>query len=379
MIRADLIGGNLKRLGFNFYSGVPCSFQSSLINYAIKNCDYFAATNEGDAVAICAGAYLGGKKSVVLMQNSGLANAVSPLTSLNYVFKIPVLGFVSLRGEESINDEPQHELMGKITLDLLRLMKIKWDFLSDNEELIKNQIECASKVIDSGESFFFVVQKDTFYKDDYLNNCNFYPQFNNKIDIENSDDDRNLLSRSSCLKIISNNVDENTLILSTTGYLSRELYEISDCDNNFYMVGSMGCVSSIGLGLSLAREDKKVIVIDGDGSLLMRMGSMATIAHYKSKILHILMDNNSYESTGCQSTVSNSVNFVGLANSLGYSCVKKVDTKKNLDNFIREWKNNNQLTFLDLKIEISSNKKLVRPKIKPWEVKERFMKYIKND
>ena len=110
-----VFGKELKKLGFDFFSGVPCSFLNNLINYAINDCDFVMSANEGDAVASCAGAYIAGRKSVVLMQNSGLSNASSPITSLNYSFKLPVLGFVSLRGEPGINDEPQHELTGKIT------------------------------------------------------------------------------------------------------------------------------------------------------------------------------------------------------------------------------------------------------------------------
>ncbi len=118
-------GNELKTLGFDFYSGVPCSFLNNLINYAINECHYIMSTNEGDAVATCAGAYMAGKKSVVLMQNSGLTNASSPITSLNFSFKLPVLGFVSLRGEPGIQDEPQHELTGTITEKLLSLMAVR--------------------------------------------------------------------------------------------------------------------------------------------------------------------------------------------------------------------------------------------------------------
>ncbi|HMG94091.1 MAG TPA: thiamine pyrophosphate-binding protein, partial [Chryseolinea sp.] len=138
MINTTTFGDELKRMGFEFYSGVPCSFLKSLINYAINECDYVMAANEGDAVAIASGAKLGGKKSVVLMQNSGLTNATSPLTSLNYTFKLPVLGFVSLRGEPGLKDEPQHELMGQITEKMLSLMEVKWAYLSGEIEEVLN-------------------------------------------------------------------------------------------------------------------------------------------------------------------------------------------------------------------------------------------------
>lgn len=130
MLDTNSFGSELKKLGFDFYTGVPCSFLKALINYSINESEYIGAANEGDAVSTAAGAWLGGRKPVVLMQNSGLSNAVSPLVSLTHTFQIPVLGFVSLRGEPGMKDEPQHELMGTITTTMLDLMKIEWDYLS---------------------------------------------------------------------------------------------------------------------------------------------------------------------------------------------------------------------------------------------------------
>jgi phosphonopyruvate decarboxylase len=165
MINTKRFGMELQKLGFGFYSGVPCSFLKDLINYAINDCEYVAAANEGDAVAIASGAVLAGKKAVVLMQNSGLTNAVSPLVSLNYPFRIPVLGFVSLRGEPGIPDEPQHELMGQITMKLLELMQIKSVCLSTDFTEAKSQLMLAAKYIENNRPFFFVVRKDTFEKE----------------------------------------------------------------------------------------------------------------------------------------------------------------------------------------------------------------------
>ena len=162
MLNTNKFGNELKKLGFDFFSGVPCSFLKNLINYSINECEYIAAANEGDAVAIASGAYLGGRKPVVLMQNSGLTNAVSPLTSLTYPFQIPVLGFVSLRGEPGLIDEPQHELMGRITTQLLDIMQIKWQYLSTNYNVAKSQLETANKWIEKKQPFFFVVKKETF-------------------------------------------------------------------------------------------------------------------------------------------------------------------------------------------------------------------------
>lgn len=162
MLETSAIGGQLRGLGFDFYSGVPCSFLRDLINHAINHGEYVAAANEGDAVAIASDAYIGGRKPVVLMQNSGLTNATSPLASLNAIFRIPVLGFVSLRGEAGIDDEPQHRVMGAITTDILESLGIVWEYLAWNVEEAKAQLERANRSIENRESFFFVVRKETF-------------------------------------------------------------------------------------------------------------------------------------------------------------------------------------------------------------------------
>ncbi len=254
MVNTKIFGDEMKALGFDFYSGVPCSFLKALINYAINECDYVMAANEGDAVAIASGAKLGGKKAVVLMQNSGLTNATSPLTSLNFTFKLPVLGFVSLRGEPGVKDEPQHELMGQITEQMLALMKVEWAYLSDDMTKAASQLKEANTHIEAGRTFFFVIKKGTF-GDVKLNQQALKQVSNNKL--KKSSTKQSLPIRTQALKCISDLADKDTILLATTGKTGRELFEVEDKPNNLYMVGSMGCISSLGLGLALARPDKK--------------------------------------------------------------------------------------------------------------------------
>ncbi|WP_061579016.1 phosphonopyruvate decarboxylase [Saccharococcus caldoxylosilyticus] len=373
-MNTKMFGEELKKMGFRFFSGVPCSFLKNLINYAINDCDYVAATNEGEAVAIAAGAYLAGEKPVVLMQNSGLTNAVSPLVSLNYPFRIPVLGFVSLRGEPGIPDEPQHELMGRITTQMLDLMEIKWEYLSTDFEQAKNQLVRAHSYIERDQTFFFVVKKNTFEKEplkDQKQRSNL-----NVLKVGKTKDDQ-LPTRIEALKLINSLKDDKTVQLATTGKTGRELYEIEDAPNNLYMVGSMGCVSSLGLGLALAKKDKDIVVIEGDGALLMRMGSLATNGCYAPKnMLHILLDNNTHDSTGGQSTVSHNVNFVDIAAACGYSKSIYVHNLEELESCIKDWKREKSLTFLYMKIAKGSKEGLGRPKMKPYEVKERLKVFL---
>lgn len=374
MLDTKVFGGELKRFGFNFFTGVPCSFLKPLINYAINSDEYIAAVNEGDAVTIAGGAYLGGRKSIVLMQNSGLTNAISPLTSFNYTFRLPVLGFVSLRGESGLKDEPQHELMGQITTNMLDLIKVKWEYLSQDIETAKTQLIQANNIIADNETFFFVVKKGTFAEEELKNQEIKYSQRN--IIIKKSSSDK-LPIRLSALQVINKLKDNNTVQLATTGKTGRELYEAEDASNNLYMVGSMGCISSLGLGLALTRKDKDIVVIDGDGSLLMRMGSLATTGYYQPEnMIHILLDNGSHDSTGGQATVSGNVDFIDVAGACGYNRSVYVHNLDELEGHIRTWKKEKGLTFLYMKISKGSSEQLGRPSVKPYQVKERLMGFL---
>ncbi|GAB1484333.1 phosphonopyruvate decarboxylase [Treponema sp.] len=365
MIDTVQFGTLLKSEGFDFYSGVPCSFLKDLINYAVNDCDYVMAANEGDAVAICAGAQVAGRKTVVLMQNSGLGNAVSPLTSLNAIFRIPVLGFVSLRGETGLGDEPQHELMGTITDALLDAMKIDWAYLSDDPEQAAAQVKKANGIIDSGKTFFFIVKKGTF----------------SKVSLK---DEKKLIEpaglpdRTSMLKAVREAASSSSVLLATTGFTGRELYELGDDERNFYMVGSLGCLSSFGLGLSLARPEQEVIVLDGDGSTLMRMGALPVVASYKpKKLLHILLDNAAHESTGGQFTVSAGVDWTSLAKAAGYSQVQEARTKEELEKIVQTFNLNGGLCFVHARIRQGVPEQLGRPKTKPYEVAARLTSFLK--
>lgn len=374
MIDTNKFGNELKALGFDFYSGVPCSFLKSLINYAINECDYVMAANEGDAVAIASGAALGGKKAVVLMQNSGLTNATSPLTSLNYTFKLPVLGFVSLRGEPGVHDEPQHELMGQITGEMLTLMKVEWQYLSADMTEVVKQLKEANAHIEAGRTFFFVVKKGTF-GDVKLGNQTL-KQLKNSV-LKKSTGNASLPIRTEALKCISDLAEKNTIMLATTGKTGRELFEVEDKSNNLYMVGSMGCISSLALGLAMARPDKKIVAIDGDGAALMRLGAFATNAYYQpSNLLHVLLDNNAHDSTGGQATVSHIVDFAGLAAAASYPVALEVNGLAELQEAIEQWKQEPALTFVITKIAKGSPAELGRPTVKPFEVKDRLLKFM---
>ena len=325
---------------------------------------------------------------VVLMQNSGLSNALSPLTSLNHTFEIPILGFVSLRGERDSNgintDEPQHELLGVITHKLLAVCKIEYAFLSQNMSEAKHQILQARKILESKKSFFFIVRDKTFSKV-MLKNNPLQDSKNHKflpLKQLNLSKLQSFPSRLQALEIIQKiALDSKAVLLATTGKCGRELYEIGDEANQLYMVGSMGCVSSLALGIAL-KSDKKVIAIDGDSALLMRLGSLSTNAYYakdKDNFCHILLDNQSHDSTGGQFNLSPFVDFCAVASSCGYSkvcCAQNLDElKKALQDFMES--KNNGAHFIYIRIAKGSKENLGRPKITPKQVALRLNRFLK--
>ena len=377
MLELHDFGSLLKEKGFTFFSGVPCSFLNEFINYSINNFQYITSTNEGEAVAISAGAYLGGKKPCVLMQNSGLTNALNPLASLNYCFQIPVLGFVSWRGEPGLQDEPEHLLLGEITGPLLDQCKIPNAVLSSDLAEAEQQLETALENFNDNKPFFFIVKKNTFSRVILQKEIEITRYRKELVEGKSR---KAQPTRLQVLEKISQFKDKNTLLLTSTGKCGRELFEYDDSPNNLYMIGSMGYVSSIALGICLARPDKHVIALDGDGALLMRMGSMVTNGFYRPKnLLHVLLDNQSHDSTGGQDTVSGNVDFSRIAYETGYEKSMSVNDVEEIGNYIKQWKKNPVLTFMHVRIKKGSKNNLGRPTIKPHRVKERFMSFINNE
>lgn len=374
MIITEEFCRSLREFGYNFYSGVPCSFLKGLINYAISEANYIAAANEGDAIATCFGATLGGAKSVVLMQNSGLTNAISPLTSLNYPFRVPVLGFVSLRGEPGLRDEPQHELMGKITTSLLEEMRISWAYLSADPSKARAQLRQADKIIEQGRCFFFVVRKNVFGP--YLLRDQPRRQPRNELRTEPRGSDE-MPRREAVLRHLNALRRNNTVVLATTGVTGRELYKIADLPGNLYMVGSMGCVGPIALGLALQRPDLEVIALDGDGALLMRMGSLSTTAAYAPpNMLHVVLDNNAHESTGGQLTASYHVSFSEIAASCGFARSLYIGSCDELTEVIERWRADPRLTLAHIRIAAGHDEPLPRPSEHPSFMARRLMAHI---
>jgi phosphonopyruvate decarboxylase len=384
MINANEFLDECLSLGFNFFTGTPCSYLKPFINYVIDHDEFHFvdAVNEGDAVAIASGVTVTGKKSVVMFQNSGFGNAVNPLTSLTDTFRIPLMVIVTFRGEPGGHpDEPQHELMGQILIDLIEAMKLKWSFFPNESHLIKEELKKANDyMLSESKPFVFVMKKgdvSAYELQSKRLNQPFRFSLNQSDDLSHSYNER--ATRTEALQEIQSITNGKSVIIATTGKTGRELYELEDKDNQLYMVGSMGCALAFGFGVAYAKSDLKVYVIDGDGALLMRTGSMATVGAYKpANLTHILLDNEAHDSTGGQSTVSHSISFTSIAKGFAYKNAVSTDKLETFSRFLNSEELKSGPTFIHFKIRKGSPKTLGRPGIKPYQVKERLEKFIKS-
>ncbi|CAH9017811.1 phosphonopyruvate decarboxylase [Candidatus Nitrosacidococcus sp. I8] len=367
-----------QKFGYHSYAGVPCSFLTPFINHVIARDDinYVSAANEGDAVAIATGAYLGGQPAVAMMQNSGLGNAINPLTSLNHTFRIPILLIVTLRGDPDLKDEPQHELMGRITGSLLESMEIPWEYFPQETAQIQPALERATHYIkEQKRPYALVVRKDSIAS--YGASGGIPHRILSKEKPLNFHSTVPIHSRSEVLSYLHSQIPkENSVVIATTGYTGRELFALEDRENQLYMVGSMGCASSLGLGISLTRPDLQVIVIDGDGAALMRMGNFATVGTYgQPNFTHILLDNEVHDSTGSQATVSGNFSFANIASSCGYEMALSGNDFTLLDQIFAH-KTTKGPKFAQIKIHSGTVDHLPRPKLSPEETARRLMTYI---
>lgn len=384
MIKASEFLNQCLERGFNFFTGTPCSYLKPLINYVIdhKEFNFIDATNEGDAVAIASGVAISGGRSVVMFQNSGLGNAVNPLTSLAYIFRIPLLVIVTHRGEPGgEHDEPQHELMGKITTNMLETMHIDWAHFPNQSDEIELVLSRADKYLKEESKPFALVMRKKDVESYSLQTSKEKHSFH--FDAGNEDNFRTPYherhTRSEVLKMVTEVAGNGSAIIATTGYTGRELYEIDDRENQLYMVGSMGCALPLGFGIAISKPELKIFVLDGDGALLMRTGTMATVgANQTANLVHILIDNEVHESTGGQSTVSGGVSFSAIAKGFGYKFACSSDDLMEFEKHLNVAVSQEGPAFIHFKIQKGTPGKLGRPSVTPVQVKERLMKYLKN-
>jgi phosphonopyruvate decarboxylase len=379
-----------RQRGFQWYAGVPCSFLTPFINYVLQDPSlrYVSMANEGDAVALIAGVALAGapgggghRRGIAMMQNSGLGNAVSPLTSLTWTFRLPQLLIVTWRGQPGVPDEPQHALMGPITPALLDTMEVRWELFPSEAAEIDPALERAVTHMDTtGKPYALVMQKGSVAPYALKVGADAIRVRTPRVAAIQEPHGLAAPARASrqqaLREVVARAPVSSTAVLASTGFCGRELYAIEDRPNHFYMVGSMGCVVPLALGLALARPDLRVIALDGDGAALMRMGAFATVGAYgPSNLSHLLLDNGAHDSTGGQATVSANVSFAEVAAACGYA--SSLDT----DNLARiaQWLDSpsgDGASFARLLTRPGSPADLPRPSITPTEVKRRLMQHF---
>jgi phosphonopyruvate decarboxylase len=363
--------------GIGLASGVPCSYLAPLLDQATTGAPirYVPSANEGDAVAVAAGGWLGGTGGLVLMQNSGLGNAMSPLTSLNEPFRIPVLLVVTWRGEPGgPPDEPQHRQMGAVLPDLFALLGIPATVLP-----IEGWEGAVDTILDERDRrsgpVALLVRKDTFAPSS-VDLQAVRPLGAGTLTLPQAvPGGPPSMSRRDALRAIRAGLPADAVIVATTGHTGRELYALGDRDDQLYLVGSMGCASSVALGIALARPDRRVVCLDGDGAVLMRMGALATIgAEAPPNLLHVVLDNGCHDSTGAQPTVTCTTDLAAVAAACGYRSVERIATAAALSAVTAsEWQGP---SFLHVPVRPGTDGPLPRPTVTPAEVSARFRRWL---
>jgi phosphonopyruvate decarboxylase len=368
MIRPDYFVDQLRARRIGLFTGVPCSYLTPVIDEVIARDEtrYVVASSEGEALAMASGAWLGGKLGVVMCQNSGLGNMVNPLTSLNAPFGIPVLLLVTWRGKPGTVDEPQHEIMGRMTTALLDLMGIPWSLLPGDEEEIPASLEKAISTMSATERpYALILSGDSF--------CRPADKAQGPAPQEPAAHP----TRSAALEAFLSVVPADAAVIATTGKSGRELFTLQDSPRHLYCVGSMGYANALAHGLALASE-RQVFVIDGDGAALMHLGNLSSIgATQPRNLVHIVLDNGTYDSTGGQPTVSKSVDFAKVALASGYA---RGVSCSSLKDFVAEVASppSGGPTLIHLKIRPGSMKQLGRPVVTPHSVARRLRGFIES-
>jgi phosphonopyruvate decarboxylase len=365
---------NLLAGEIDLFTGVPDSLLKDLcacITDHTASGRHIIAANEGAAVAIAAGHYLAaGKPALVYMQNSGIGNAVNPLLSLadEKVYRIPMLLVVGWRGEPGVKDEPQHIKQGEVTLSLFEAMQIPYMVIDEDGTIAEKQfIQLLAQANSTSSPQAAIIRKDLFspykLKNKPLNNFT--------------------MSREEALQTVVNLLEKDDIVISTTGKLSRELFEYREIkgeghEKDFLTVGSMGHSMSIALGVALSKPGRLVYCLDGDGAVIMHLGAMTNIGASELKnIRHIVFNNGAHESVGAQSTVAFNIDVQQIAMGCGYKKAKSVADTLELKQVLKTFRDEEGPVLLEIKINIASRNDLGRPTRTTHENKEDFMNHLK--
>lgn len=377
MISPKFFIDTLKSYDIDFYAGVPDSLLKNICAYIADNMDAqhnIITANEGAAVGLAAGYHLAtGKAGVVYMQNSGEGNIINPLASLTdkEVYNIPVLLLIGWRGRPGVQDEPQHVKQGKVTTGILNTMGISYDVLNTDEEKVAVQIAKAVEALNNNEVYALVIEKGTF--DDYK--------------LQSVEVNDLTMTREIAIQTIALALGDKDAIVSTTGMISRELFEYrvrkkESRERDFLTVGSMGHASQIALGIAMQKNDRRVWCFDGDGATIMHMGSLAIIASKAPKnYVHVIFNNGAHDSVGGQPTVGLKIDIPAVAKACGYAATYSVADMESLNETL--YVINAQTNtiegpiLLEVKVKKGNRKDLGRPTTTPIQNKKAMMEFLK--
>ena len=374
---ASILLEECRKAGIDFYTGVPDSFLKGLCDelfarFGTDSPHHIVAHNEGGAIGLCAGHYLAtGKPALCYMQNSGLGNAVNPLTSLTdpQVYSVPCLLVIGWGGEPGVKDEPQHIKQGAITLSLLDLLGIPYKVLSadTSAENFYAAFSCLADTLQNGRPAALVVRKRALSSD-------LHPVHGNDAP----------LTRETAAKIILQDAGKDDCFVSTTGKLSREVFEIresrgEDHSRDFLTVGSMGHASMIALGIAEAKPDRRIWCLDGDGAVMMHLGALPLIAQRApANFVHAVIDNGAHETVGGMPVCSGTLNLTALAVAAGYKDVLAADSETSLRDALKKAVSLPGPLFLVIRCTCGARSDLGRPTTTPIQNRDSFMNYLKD-
>jgi phosphonopyruvate decarboxylase len=371
-MKAELLAQHIKQLGIEVLTGVPDSTLKEFCDYINSEQTgliHYTVPNEGSAVGIATGTYLStGKPACIYMQNSGIGNTVNPVTSIANaeVYSIPIFFIVGYRGAPGTKDEPQHKFMGRITEKIFDCLEIEYEVIDKNinETELNGVFGKIKNALENKKQFALIVKKDTFDK---------------RVNADYSNG--NELNREYVISELIKKTDNNDLIVSTTGKISREVYEQSDLVLNnhkqcFLTVGGMGHASMIAFGIAKKSPSKRVICMDGDGAALMHLGNMAFIGKQNAQnLIHICLNNEAHESVGGMPTAAPDFKYAEAAKVCGYPNVFEIKTESEFGSLMENFKNLKGLTFIEIKVANTSRDDLVRPKETALENAIGFMNF----
>jgi phosphonopyruvate decarboxylase len=355
---------SLRSASFSPYLGVPCSVFTPLIDRlgASAANEHFICTSEGEAMGLAGGFALAGRLPVVYMQNDGFGNAVNPLSSLQLLYHLPALLLISWRGEPDLKDAPQHRVMGLALRGLLEQLQVPYLVLEDGDEalnraLLKAREHCRTV----STPFAFIIRKSYFAPGEKASSpaAGAFPQ------------------RLAFIQQLAELAGPQDILLGTTGFSGRELQQYTEHRGRFYMMGSMGCLPALGLGLAIQHPRRTIFVLDGDGALLMKLGSLATIGHYRpGNFVHILFDNQAYESTGGQPSLAPGTDFCAVARACGYPAQERVTTTVQFKNLLSALSSSAKPLFIHVRIRSGTPAGLPRPEKQPEQMRDDLMAFL---